>query len=33
MCQGQFLDCLHRLVFYIGFAIVGVLMLVGAYRR
>lgn len=33
MSQGEFLDCLHRLVFYIGFAIVGVLMLVGAYRR
>jgi hypothetical protein len=33
MSHDQFLDCLHRLLLYIGFAIVGVLMLVGAYRR
>ena len=33
MTHAQFLDCVHRLLFDVGFGAFGAILVVGAYRR
>ena len=33
MTHAEFVDCVHQLLFYGGFGLVGMLLIIGAFRR